>query len=243
MGKFVFWIISPDAALRKTWRKALKAEGWAVKVCASPREFNSRYNGGNGVLLAEIPDNAGSTPETFSASLAHKKNLPVIAFAAAGKINPRQITRFLDSAADDFIIKDIDARILKSKLNTYLARFSLSPGKCEDAVLRSKDGRVHINNPNRTVKICLPANRPREIDGLTPKEFKILTLLIMSDGKTVSRELLLEQVWGEKADTVNPETVDRHIGSLRKKLGPTGKQILTIYGSGYLFEQNLVRSK
>ncbi|HKD74711.1 MAG TPA: winged helix-turn-helix domain-containing protein, partial [Ktedonobacterales bacterium] len=89
-------------------------------------------------------------------------------------------------------------------------------------------GPLHVN----------PAERVVTLDGveidLTPKEYDLLLLLAGHPGRAFSREFLLEHVWGYNYDSAD-RTVDSHITRLRKKLGPLGEKIITVWGVGYRF--------
>ena len=67
---------------------------------------------------------------------------------------------------------------------------------------------------------------------LTPKEFELLHYLLLNRGLALTRERLLEQVWGYSTYG-DPRTVDVHVGQLRKKLGLWGRVIQTVWGLGY----------
>jgi len=72
---------------------------------------------------------------------------------------------------------------------------------------------------------------------LTPKEFDLLHALLEAAGRVLSREHLLNRVWGySRADEIESRTVDVHIRRLRAKLGAEERRIVTIKGVGYRFE-------
>jgi DNA-binding response OmpR family regulator len=72
---------------------------------------------------------------------------------------------------------------------------------------------------------------------LTAKEFELLRALMESRGEVLSREFLLEQIWGYgKASDVDSRTIDVHIQRLRQKLGSEGGHILTVKNVGYRFD-------
>lgn len=81
-----------------------------------------------------------------------------------------------------------------------------------------------------------PAERTVRVEGalveLTPKEFELLQYLLVNRGLALPRERLLEEVWGYSSYG-DARTVDVHIGQLRKKLGPWGRIIQTVWGLGY----------
>ncbi len=82
----------------------------------------------------------------------------------------------------------------------------------------------------------VPDERTLRVDGalveLTPKEFDLLHYLLLNRGLALTRERLLDQVWGYSAYG-DPRTVDVHVGQLRKKLGPWACVITTVWGLGY----------
>lgn len=72
---------------------------------------------------------------------------------------------------------------------------------------------------------------------LTNKEFELLRELMETRGEVLSREFLLEKIWGYgKASEVDSRTIDVHIQRLRQKLGPEGGHILTVKNVGYRFD-------
>lgn len=84
------------------------------------------------------------------------------------------------------------------------------------------------------------ANHTAALDGqpldLTPKEYDLLVLLASHPGRAFSRDFLLERLWGYDYDGFD-RTVDTHIVRLRKKLGPLGEKIITVWGVGYRFSE------
>jgi DNA-binding response OmpR family regulator len=72
---------------------------------------------------------------------------------------------------------------------------------------------------------------------LTTTEFKLLAALVEHRGRTLSRETLLQDVWGYK-NAIDTRTVDTHVRRLREKLGPAAERIVTVRGEGYRFFAN-----
>jgi DNA-binding response OmpR family regulator len=94
-------------------------------------------------------------------------------------------------------------------------------------------GEVSLDAARHTVTV---AGRPVE---LTPKEFDLLQTLLEAAGRVLSREHLLNRVWGyARADEIESRTVDVHIRRLRAKLGPEERRIATIKGVGYRFDMD-----
>lgn len=68
---------------------------------------------------------------------------------------------------------------------------------------------------------------------LTKKEFEVLYMLVTREGRVISRQAMLERLYGGEADRVFPASIDRHITTLRRKLGAAAVWIRTVYGTGY----------
>jgi DNA-binding response OmpR family regulator len=73
----------------------------------------------------------------------------------------------------------------------------------------------------------------RRLD-LTTTEFKLLAVMVDRRGRTLSRETLLQDVWGYE-NLIDTRTVDTHVRRLREKLGPAANRIVTVRGEGYRF--------
>ena len=73
---------------------------------------------------------------------------------------------------------------------------------------------------------------------LTTKEFDLLKALVLAKGRALTREYLLDRVWGyERASEIESRTVDVHVRRLREKLGSEAKRIITVKNVGYRFDQ------
>ncbi|HNW45622.1 MAG TPA: helix-turn-helix domain-containing protein [Elusimicrobiales bacterium] len=105
---------------------------------------------------------------------------------------------------------------------------------------------VHSNSRQRLLKVGERnighdrghgnAAGAKTLENLTPKEFEIFYRLLGSEEAVVSRESLMEEIWQEKSGKVNSETIDKHVETLRHKLGTYGRNIRTVYGTGYTYK-------
>ena len=130
----------------------------------------------------------------------------------------------LDAGADDYVQKPFRMMELLSRIRAVLRR----AGRQADApqTQRLTAGRLTVDTGRRTV-----TDGEREIS-LTFKEFELLCCLLRNRELVLTREKLMETVWGFDFEGES-RTVDMHIKSLRQKLGPLGEMIQTVRGVGY----------
>jgi phosphate regulon transcriptional regulator PhoB len=132
----------------------------------------------------------------------------------------------LEMGADDYVAKPFSPKELVARVRAVLRR--ARPG---EATRPLAAGSVRLDTSRHLVTV---GGRPVE---LTPKEFDLLHALLEAGGRVLSREHLLNRVWGyARADEIESRTVDVHIRRLRSKLGPEERRIATIKGVGYRLE-------
>jgi len=132
----------------------------------------------------------------------------------------------LEVGADDYVGKPFSPKELVARVRAVLRR---SRPTDETRVLSG--GPVVLDPSRHGVTLH---GRPVE---LTPKEFDLLQALLEAAGRVLSREYLLNHVWGyARADEIESRTVDVHVRRLRAKLGEAGSRIATVKSVGYRFE-------
>ncbi|MDR3165415.1 MAG: response regulator transcription factor [Synergistaceae bacterium] len=149
--------------------------------------------------------------------------IPVIMLTAKGSEHDR--IKGLDLGADDYITKPFSVMEVIARVRAVLRR-SASEGKGKSSGENMEIAGIVLNNPRRTVHAG-----GSEIT-LTYKEFELLYYLMMNEGIVLSREKLLDQVWGVDY-CGESRTVDMHVKSLRQKLGEAGAVIKTVRNVGY----------
>lgn len=128
--------------------------------------------------------------------------------------------------ADDYIAKPFSINQLLARVNAVLKRSKSDKAKTE-SIIRYEE--IEIDTIKKKLSI-----RGKKID-LTKKEYEIINLFIEKRGEVLSRDYLLESIWGNDV-VVSERTVDVHIARLRNKLGPYGKNIQNKIGFGYFFD-------
>jgi two-component system alkaline phosphatase synthesis response regulator PhoP len=149
---------------------------------------------------------------------------PIIMLTARAEETDRVVG--LEIGADDYVTKPFGIRELLARVRVRLRRRAANAA---DDVVRFGDVEIDFDRHDAT-----RAGRPVELTG---KELEVLRLLTRHRGRVVSREQLLDEVWGSEHFPTT-RTVDNHILRLRQKLEPNPsdpKFILSIYGEGYKF--------
>jgi len=150
--------------------------------------------------------------------------LPIIMLTAKADEVDRIVG--LEMGADDYVVKPFSPKELLARVRAVLRR-----AKPPDDGLALAGGGITLDAARHRVTVDGAAVE------LTPKEFDLLHALMASAGRVLSREFLLNRVWGyAHADEVESRTVDVHVRRLRAKLGDAGRHIATVKSVGYRFE-------
>ena len=151
-------------------------------------------------------------------------SLPIIMLTAKTQEADRVVG--LEMGADDYVPKPFSPRELIARVKAVLRR-----SKRAELPALWRCGNLQVDWERRIVK-----SKQKTLE-LTPKEFTLLKVLVEANGRVLSREALLEKVWGyDQAAEIQSRTVDLHVSQLRQKLVSEGKRILTVTGAGYRFQ-------
>ena len=135
----------------------------------------------------------------------------------------------LDSGADDYLVKPARPGELAARINALSRRVGGEQTEQQEFEI----GPYHINLGKRTI------TSSGEDVSLTDKDFDLAIFMFQNIGRLLSRDFLLERVWGISSN-INTRTVDTHVSRLRRKLNikpENGFRIKTIYQHGYLLER------
>ena len=156
-------------------------------------------------------------------SRAEARQVPIIMLTARTAEDDR--VTGLELGADDYVTKPFSLRELAARVRALLRR----TGAPEERGAARYAGR-HLAADFEAVSVAVDGAAIR----LTRREFELLRYLVQNKNRVVSRDRLLERVWGYDR-LVETRSVDVHVGRLRGKLGEAGRQIETVVGLGYRF--------
>jgi len=211
--------VEDDIHIAKLLRMELSHEGYEIEVLSNGNDA-LKY------LENELPDllildvmlpgiDGFSVLEEIREYIS--TDLPVIMLTARGEVKDR--VRGLKSGADDYLPKPFVIEELLARIEAVMRR----KGKVE----RISYHELMLDLQSREASV---SGEPLQ---LSRTEFDLLAALLSNAGIVMSKERLLEKVWGSE-DWGNPNVVEVYINYLRKKLGKTGERIKTVRGSGYV---------
>ncbi|HEY6730421.1 MAG TPA: response regulator transcription factor [Solirubrobacterales bacterium] len=161
--------------------------------------------------------------------LRSRSQVPIIMLTAKGSETDK--VAGLEVGADDYITKPFSMREFRSRVKAALRRSRMGGETQEDGPIECGDLTIDFNRR----MVTLAGDEVR----VTYVEFEILGALARSPGRVLTRETLLEHVWGD-SDYRDPRTVDVHIRHLREKLEQDPKEpeyLFTVRGVGYRFKE------
>jgi len=151
-------------------------------------------------------------------------DIPIIIITA--KEEDEDKIKGFDLGADEYVTKPFSPKVLVARVNSLLKRVEGSIGVKKEII---RIGIIEINKLSYEVKVN------DEIIVLSPKEYELLTFLVRNKNKVMTREVILDNIWGYDYYG-DLRTVDTHIKKLRNKLGDGANYIKTIIRAGYMFE-------
>ena len=175
------------------------------------------------ILDLNLPVLSGSEVCRILRSRPATAQLPIIMLTA--KTAEADRVAGLDLGADDYVSKPFSLRELSARVRAVLRRGTRGEG-AGPAVYRG----ARITADFDAVMVAVDGRALK----LTRREFELLRFLVENKNRVLSRDRLLERVWGYER-VIETRSVDVHVGRLRAKLGPSGAQIETVVGLGYRF--------
>ncbi len=214
-------VIEDDIVIADQISRFLERQKIQVDICRSGREGEiAALSGSYSLIILDImlPERDGWT---VCENLRRAKfGAPILMLTARDSVEDR--VRGLEGGADDYLAKPFDIRELNARMQALLRR---------DKVHRT--GLISISDLEIDTNSHTVRRAGKEIH-LTPREFSLLEALARNEGRTLTREVILERIWDEDQSLLN--SVNFHVASLRKKVDAPfeTKLIQTMHGIGYV---------
>ncbi len=216
-------IVEDDLLLQEGLAMALGNEGYALDCAGSAAQGDALLQSGEYSLIIldlGLPDKDGAT--LLSQWRRSGISTPVLILTARDALEDR--VSGLDAGADDYLVKPFALAELHARVRALIRRYQGH----SDNLLQHDDITLNL----QTQQVLL-RGQPVEV---TPKEFALLTRLMMRIDQTVHRETLQQDIYSWQDDP-SSNTLEVHIHNLRRKLGKT--RIRTVRGVGYRLERQL----
>ena len=216
-------IVEDEPAIALVLRDDLELEGYQVEVVdngnhAVHKACSETFD----LLLLDIMLPGKSGYDICREVRGKKPDMPIIMLTA--RSHEAEKVLGLELGADDYVTKPFSPLELRARIKAQLRRYRKSqPSSYTFSSLLVNLDRMEVLDGDRLIE-------------LTALEFKLLTALIQNAGRVLSRDRILDLVWGTNA-VVTDRVIDTHIANLRKKLEPNGSMhISSIRGTGYRFD-------
>jgi two-component system response regulator RegX3 len=220
-------VVEDEASLADTVRYNLEREGYEVSLAADGREALDRFRDDAPSLVIldlMLPEMSGLD---VCRAIRAESDVPIIMVTA--KDSEADKVAGLELGADDYVTKPFSVRELVSRVRANLRRVQTPAAAASDEVLRG--GPVTLDVARHEVSVN------GEVVAFPPKEFELLEALLRRKGRLLTRDFLIEEVWGADyyGDT---KTLDVHMKRLRRKIEGAPHHpvhLLTVRGLGYKF--------
>jgi DNA-binding response OmpR family regulator len=225
-GRRTILMVEDEESITVPLAEALDREGFYTQVAGTVAEAIQRAEEQmpDLVLLdVMLPDGSGYDA---ARRLRERSHVPIIMLTARGEETDRVVG--LELGADDYIVKPFSPRELAARVRAALRRVK-TEATAQPAPSDLYRGK-HLVADFDAVSVLID-DRPIQ---LTRREFELLRYLVQNRNRVLSRDRLLERVWGYE-HVVETRSVDVHVGRLRGKLGAAAHQIETVVGLGYRF--------
>jgi DNA-binding response OmpR family regulator len=222
-------VVEDDASIVEGLRSALGAEGFEVEVATDGRRgFERAQDSGLSLVVLDIMLPGMSGLEILKRLRDAGRTTPILVLTARGEEPDRVLG--LELGADDYLTKPFSVRELLARIKSVLRRTEGRSGKPKTSSFRFGDIELDFKR-HRATKGTVDLE-------LSAREFRILAYFVEHQGEMLSREQLLNDIWGYEVFPTT-RTVDNHIARLRKKIEDEPENprwIKTQRGAGYVFE-------
>lgn len=229
-------VVDDEVSLQETVAYSLKKEGYIVEIAGDGNKGLELARSSKPDLIILDVMLPGMDGFEVCRTLRHETNIPVLMLTARDDEIDRVVG--LEVGADDYLVKPFSMRELIARVKALLRRVRLMR---EEADTNTQEGfqpklmtfgNLVIDMTRREVRLN------GQVVPCKPKEYELLTFMGQHKGRVLTRELILERVWGW-GFVGDSRTVDVHIRWLREKIEEVPdkpQRIITVRGAGYRFE-------
>src|ERR1700757_3676350 len=229
-------VVEDSRPMQRTLQRLFEADGLAVEIASdgvAGLESFRKQTPSVVVLDLKLPRMPGK--EVCRAFKAHAALVPVVVLSANDEVEDKVL--LLELGADDYVTKPFSPKELLARVRRAMRRTGAGAPAVTQIASKSVQHEVLTFGDARIDFTSMEATRAGKAITLTSQEFKLLKYLAASAGWIVSREELLNEVWGYQ-NYPSTRTVDNHVLRLRQKLEPdpaAPRFLLTMHGAGYKF--------
>jgi two-component system response regulator TctD len=217
-------LVEDDPSMQATLLRSLSRRGMAVTACSDgPTALERWHTSAPDVVLLDLTLPGLDGLEVLERARRMGLATPVLILTARGTVGDRVIG--LNTGADDYLPKPFDLDELQARLHALHRRRASPSGQPPSYSV----GNLRYDRDSGAIY------HGQEVLELTPRELALLQALMAKPGHAVSKERLFELVFPGESD-VQYEAVEVVVYRLRKKLAPTGAQLVTLRGLGYLLK-------
>ena len=220
----LIYIVEDDDSIREIEQFSLMNAGHKVLGFSCAKDFYKKLDEViPDLCLVDVmlPDESGNEIVKKLRANFMTKKLPIIMVTA--KTSELDLVKGIEDGADDYIKKPFSVMELISRVKALIRRTEVQ--EIKELTL---DG-ITINNEKHEVRV------DGQIVELTFKEYELLSLFIINKGIVLSRDTIMDKVWGTDYEGES-RTIDMHVKTLRQKLADYGTRIKTVRNVGYIIE-------
>lgn len=218
-------LVEDEIRIREVIADYFKQNDWEVHEAGNGKEALLRFDGLQPDLIIldiMLPELDGWQ---VCREVRARSGVPIILLTAKSGDDDKILG--FDLGADDYVTKPFSPKVLVARANALLKRFEGSPAAQPSLYTF---GTAVLNMMARRLEV-----QHQEVE-LAPKEYDLLLFLIRNKGIVLSRDTVLDRIWGLDFEG-DSRVVDTHIKKLRSKLGIESRHIRTVIGVGYKFEE------
>lgn len=229
-------VVEDSRVMQRTLQRLFEADGLQVRIApdgVAGLEFFMKEPPRVVVLDLKLPRMPGK--ELCRAFKAHAASVPVVVLSANCEVEDKVL--LLELGADDYVTKPFSPKELLARVRRAMRRAGPNPHQGTSIATEATQHELLIFGDVKIDFTSMEVTRADKLVVLTAQEFKVLKFFARSPGRVITREELLNQVWGYD-NFPSTRTVDNHILRLRQKLEPdpvNPHYFLTMHGAGYKF--------